>query len=166
MCPLAAPVNPVNPTTCDHDAVQSDAATPREYLDGLPDDRRPAIEAVRDVIVAHLPEGYVETMQYGMISYVVPLERRPDTYNGQPLAVASLANQKRHMALYLSGLYASAEDAAWFRARWAETGKKLDMGKSCLRFRTLDAVDLGLVGEAIARIPVDRFLELNDAARR
>lgn len=91
----------------------------------MPDDRREVIEAVRDVIVEHLPEGFEEAMQHGMISYVVPRTRYPGTYNGEPLAVASLANQKNHMSLYLMGLYGEVGAHEWLRERWETTGKKL-----------------------------------------
>ena len=115
--------------------MHSDAVTVEGYLAELPDDRRQALEAVRHVILDHLPEGYEEVMQYGMISYVVPLSTYPDTYNGQALAVASLANQKHHMAVYLMGVYGDDGSQDWLREQWAATGKKLDMGKSCLRFK-------------------------------
>ena len=143
-----------------------DAATVDEYLAGLPEDRRGALEAVRRVILEHLPEGFDEVMQYGMASYVVPLERYPETYNGQPLALASFANQKRHMALYLMGVYGEDGAQERLRTRWASTGKKLDMGKSCLRFRRLDDLALDVVGEAIARMPVDDFLAAYERSRR
>jgi hypothetical protein len=97
-------------------------------------------------------------MQYGMIGYYVPLERYPETYNGQPLGVAALASQKRYMSLYLMGIHANDDDATWFRERWEATGKRLDMGKSCVRFRRLADVPLELVGEAVARTPVDEFI--------
>jgi len=138
--------------------MQSAAATVDEYLAELPHDRRPAIEAVRQAVLDNLPDGFEEQMQHGMISWVVPLARYPETYNGQALAVASLANQKRHMALYLMGVYGDEGSQQWLRERWAEAGLKLDMGKSCLRFRRLDDVDLGIIGDAIARIPVDDFV--------
>ena len=142
--------------------MQSDAATADAYLAELPDERRAAIGAVRDVILAHLPPGYEETMQYGMIGYVVPLERFPDTYNGQPLSLAALASQKRHMALYLMGVY--GEGDTWFRARWEATGRELDMGKSCVRFRRLDDVALDVVGAAIARTSVDDLVAAHERA--
>ncbi len=145
--------------------MQSDAATVDAYLAELPADRRSDIEAVRQVILANLPDGFEEVMQYGMPSYVVPLERFPDTYNGQALAVASLANQKRHMSLYLTGVYGDEGAQAWLREQWAATGRKLDMGKSCLRFRRLDDLALDLVGQAIARFSVEEFLELYERAR-
>jgi hypothetical protein len=141
------------------------AATAEEYLSSLPEERREALAAVRATILEHLPPGYEETMQYGMISYVVPLERYPDTYNRQPLALASLASQKRHMSLYLMAVYGDEGNAAWFRDRWAETGKRLDMGKSCVRFRRLDDLPLDLVGEAVARTPVDDFLAAYERSR-
>jgi hypothetical protein len=143
----------------------ADATTPDDYLDALPDDRRAALAAVRPVVLDHLPEGFEEVVQYGMISYVVPLDRYPDTYNGQPLAVASLANQKRHMALYLMGIYGEEGAAAWLRERWATTGKKLDLGKSCLRFRRIDDLALDVVGEAIARTSVEDFIAAYERSR-
>jgi hypothetical protein len=134
--------------------MESDALTVESYLAALPDDRRDAIAAVRKVVLDHLPEGFEEVMQYGMISYVVPFERFRDTYNGSPLTVASLASQKRHMALYLMGVYGEDGAQEWLRERWAATGKKLDLGKSCLRFKRLDDLALDVVGEAIARTSV------------
>ena len=144
--------------------MRSDAPTVDAYLDDLPGDRREAIAAVRSVILEHLPDGFEEGMQYGMIGYYVPLDRFPDTYNGQPLSVAGLASQKRHMALYLMGVYGS--DDAWFRERWEGTGHKLNMGKSCVTFRRLDDVPLEVVGEAIARTSVDDLIAAHEQARR
>ena len=109
--------------------MQSDADTVERYLADLPDDRRPAIGAVRQVVLDHLPPGFEEVVQYGMISYVVPLERYPDTYNGQALAGASLADQKRYMSLYLMGVYGDASAESFLREHWP-ADKRLDMGKS------------------------------------
>jgi hypothetical protein len=139
-------------------AMKRDAQSVDDYLASLPDDRRAAVSAVRDVIRDNLPEGFEEGMQYGMIGYYVPLERYPDTYNGQALGLASLASQKNHMAMYLMGVYADGDEAEWFKERWRSTGKKLDMGKSCVRFKKLDDVPLDVVGEAIARTSVDDFI--------
>ena len=141
--------------------VSSAASTVEEYLSELPDDRRSALEAIRAVIVANLPDGYVETMNWGMISYEVPLETFPDTYNGKPLMYAALASQKRHMAVYLSAIYSDPELYDWFVSEYESTGKRTDIGKSCVRFTTLEHLPLDLLGEAIAKIEVDEFLEIH-----
>jgi hypothetical protein len=143
--------------------VKSEAATVAGYLDELPGERRRALEQVRATILASLPDGYEEGMQFGMISYYVPLERYPNTYNGQPLAVAALANQKRYMALYLMAQHASGD--GWFREEYAKRGLKLDMGKSCVRFRSLADLPLDLVGDVIAATPVEEFLRLYEVSR-
>jgi hypothetical protein len=141
------------------------AATVEEYLDRLPADRRDAIAQVRDVVNANLPAGFEEGIQYGMISWYVPLSRFPETYNGQPLAIASLASQKGYMALYLISVYGHPGMAAWFRGAFAKAGKKLDMGKSCVRFKSVDALPLEVIGETIRRVPVDAFLQQYEDAR-
>ena len=146
--------------------MHSDAKTVDEYLSELDDGRREAIAAVRGVILDNLPDGYEETMQFGMITYVVPFSVLADTYNGQPLMYAALASQKRHMAVYLTNVYADGSVERWFRERYLATGKRLDMGKSCVRFRKLDDLPLELVGEAIARTPIDEFVELYKASRQ
>lgn len=145
--------------------MQSDAKTVDEYLSGLDDGRREAIAAVRGVILDNLPDGYEETIQFGMITYVVPFSVLADTYNGQPLMYAALASQKRHMAVYLTNVYADGSVESWFRERYLATGKRLDMGKSCVRFRKLDDLPLELVGEAIARTPIAEFVEIYKASR-
>jgi hypothetical protein len=143
----------------------SGAQTVEKYLSGLDPARRTAIAAVRNVVLDNLPSGYEETMQYGMISYVVPLARYPRTYNGQALAVASLASQKNYMSLYLMGVYGDPQTNVWFTRRYRESGKKLNMGKSCVRFKELDDLPLGLIGEVIARTPVDQFIKSYEAPR-
>ncbi len=145
--------------------MKSDATTVEQYLAALPEDRREAIAAVRDVVNEHLPEGYVETMTYGMIGWVIPLEDYPDTYNGQPLAIASLASQKNHMAIYLMALYGSEPELEWFKEQYAERGMKLDMGKSCVRFKRLDQVPLDVLGGVIEKVPPARFIERYEAVR-
>jgi hypothetical protein len=145
--------------------VRSDATTPDEYLASLPDDRRAALSALRDVIRSHLPEGYEEGMQYGMIGWYVPLERYGDTYNGQPLGLAAIASQKGYMRLYLNSVYGDPGLERWFRDRWAESGKRLDMGKSCVRFRSLDDLPVELIGETIARSDLDAFVAQHVATR-
>jgi hypothetical protein len=143
--------------------MKSTAATVGAYLDELPAERRDAIEQVRATILEHLPDGYEEGMQFGMIGYYVPLDRYPDTYNGQPLTVAALANQKRYMALYLMAQYGRGD--GWLREEYAKRGLKLDMGKSCVRFRSLDELPLDVVGQVIAATPVEAFLRLYERAR-
>ena len=145
--------------------MKSTAPTVEAYLAELPDDRRAALAAVRAVILENLPAGFEEGMQYGMIGYYVPLERYPETYNGEPLALAALASQKRHMALYLMSIYGDAAEDSWFRTRWESTGKRLDMGKSCVRFRRLEDVPLDVVGEAIARTSADDFIAAYERSR-
>ncbi len=145
--------------------MQSGADSVQAYLAELADDRREIVEAVRSVVLENLPAGFEEGMQYGMIGYYVPLERHPVTYNGQPLGVAALASQKRHLSLYLMGIHGDDGESSWFRERWAEAGKKLAMGKSCVRFRRLDDLALDVVGEAIARTSVDDFIDAYERRR-
>ncbi len=145
--------------------MQSKATTVDEYLDELDDDRRDAITSVREVVIENLPDGYEEMMLFGMITYAIPLSIFPDTYNKQPLMYAALASQKRHMALYLTNVYGDGSLEEWFRERYKATGKRLDMGKSCVRFRKLDDLPLDLVGETIAMTPIDEFLEIYKASR-
>ena len=141
------------------------ARTADEYIAALPDDRRAAISAVRQVILDHLPPGYEEGMQYGMIGWYVPLDRFPDTYNGQPLGLAALGNQKRYMSLYLNTVYGDPETERWFRERFAASGKKLDMGKSCVRFRLVEDLPLDVIGETIARTGVDTYVARYEEVR-
>ena len=145
--------------------VTSNATSPEEMIAALPPDRRDAIAKVREVIRANLPAGYEEGMQFGMIGWYVPLERYPDTYNKQPLGLAALASQKNYMALYLNTVYGDPETERWFRERFAASGKKLDMGKSCVRFKKLDDLPLDVIAETIARTPVDKYIEGYESVR-
>jgi hypothetical protein len=147
-------------------AMQSRATSVEQYLAELPDDRRHAIETVRDEIVRRLPDGYVETMNWGMISYEIPLADYPETYNGKPLMYAALASQKNYMAVYLSGVYAEDNRREEFLTRYRETGKKLDMGKTCVRFRRIDDLPVELIGESIASLTPEQFIEVYERARR
>ncbi len=140
--------------------MRSEAKTVDEYLATLPEDRRKAMSEVRQVILDNLPEGYEEVMNWGMITYQVPLEIYPDTYNKKPLMYAALGSQKNHMALYLTGIYTSEQLRAEFEAAYKATGKKFDVGKSCVRFKRLDDLPLELIGETIASLGVDDFVEL------
>ena len=145
--------------------MHSDAASVAAYLTELPADRREVMGKVLETVRRHLPPGYTETMAWGMITWSVPLERYPNTYNGQPLGYAALAAQKRHYSLYLMGTYMDPPQEQDFRARWEATGRKLDMGKSCLRFKKIEDLDLGLVGEVIAATPVEDFLRTYERQR-
>jgi hypothetical protein len=139
--------------------------TAEEYLRGLPEERRGVVEAVREVVLGNLPDGYEEAVRWGMLSYELPLARYPKTYNGQPLAYAALAAQKSHFALYLTGAHADPEHAGWIADEFAQAGKRLDMGKSCLRFRKLDDLPLEVVARSIARISPERLIALHEASR-
>ena len=145
--------------------MQSDAKTVEDYLSELDHGRRKAISAVRSVILDNLPDGYEEVMQFGMIAYIVPLSVKADTYNGQPLMYIALASQKQYMSLYLTNVYADESVAEWFKQRYLATGKKLNMGKSCVRFRKLEDLPLELVGEVAAMTPVAVFVEVTRASR-
>jgi Domain of unknown function (DU1801) len=146
--------------------MQSKSTTVEGYLASLPADRRVALEAIRRVIKANLDPKYQETMQYGMIGYSVPHSVFPAGYHcdpKQPLPFAGLASQKQHISVYLMGLYvggtAGTTMARWFELEWAKTGKKLDMGKACVRFKRLEDAALEVIGEAIRRTPADVYIQ-------
>jgi Domain of unknown function (DU1801) len=136
--------------------VKSQATTVEAYLMELPPDRCAAISELRKVILSNLPRGYVETMNWGMIAYEVPLAINPKTYNGKPLMYAALANQKNYMAVYLCSLYCVPGALAAFKATWK--AKKLDMGAACVRFKTLDDVDMDSIASVIAATPMEDFI--------
>ena len=138
--------------------VSSKAATPEEYLESLPEDRREVVSAVREVVRRNLPTGYQESMGWGMLCWGIPLERYPNTYNGQPLGYVALAAQKNHYSLYLMGVYADAKGDAWLKEEFAKAGKKLDMGKSCVRFRKLDDLPLEVIGKAVGRLTPEAYI--------
>src|SRR5262245_46822565 len=144
--------------------MQSKATTVAKYLAELPEDRRAALKAVRAVIQKHLPKGYVEGMDYGYIAWTVPLSVYPDTYNGQPLCYAALASQKNHMALYLMCAYGDGPLKKKLEAGFKAAGKKLDMGKACIRFKKLDDLPLDVIGEIAGAVPMKRYVELARAA--
>jgi uncharacterized protein YdhG (YjbR/CyaY superfamily) len=149
--------------------MQSKAKTVNQYLAELPPDRRDAINAVRKVILKNLPEGFEETMLYGMICYVVPHKLFPAGYHcdpSQPLCYAGLASQKNHMAVYLMTVYGHKDTENWFVKAYKATGKKLDMGKSCVRFKKLDDLPLDVIGQAIARVPVDKYIKAYEESRK
>jgi len=139
--------------------MKSDASTIKDYLAEMPEFRRESIKKVRDTILKNLPKGYEEDLNWGMITYQVPLEIYPDTYNKKPLMYAALANQKNHMAVYLTGIYMDEDLNQDFEEKYRETGKRYDVGKSCVRFRKLEDLPLELIGESIAAIEMDEFIE-------
>jgi uncharacterized protein YdhG (YjbR/CyaY superfamily) len=145
--------------------VSSKATTVADYLAELPDDRRAEIERVRDVINDALPEGYREGMAWGMIGWVIPLDRYPSTYNGQPLAYAGLAAQKNANSLYLNCVYASEERTERLKQSWAAAGKKLDMGKSCIRFKQADDLALDVLREEIASTTPEQFIAIYEKVK-
>lgn len=141
--------------------MQSSAKIVEQYLDSLADDRRMAIEAIREVILANLDGDLEEGMQYGMIGYFVPHRIYPAGYHcdpKQPLPYAGLASQKNHIAIYMMTIYSEPSHLKWFQDAWKKTGKKLDMGKSCIRFKKLEDVALEVIGEAFKRIPASTYI--------
>ena len=142
---------------------QSSATTPAEYIAALPDDRAKVIRKVRAAIRKALPKGYVETMTWGMPTYEVPLSRHADTYNGKPLLYAAIAAQKNHYAIYLSAPYQNSKILKQLEDGYAKAGMKLDMGKSCVRFRKIEEVPLEVIAEVVAAQSVDEFVAQYEA---
>jgi uncharacterized protein YdhG (YjbR/CyaY superfamily) len=142
--------------------MRCEATTVAKYLAALPDDRREALERVRQVVLDNLPAGIEEAMNWGMIAYQVSLQRHPDTYNKQPLMYAALASQKNHMAVYLMGIYSSEQARTEFETKYAATGKRFDVGKSCVRFKKLTDLPLDLIGETIGSMSVDDVIAVTE----
>jgi hypothetical protein len=137
-----------------------------EYLSLLPPDRRAALSELRRLIQQHLPRGFEEGMHFGMIGYYIPLSRYPNTYNGQPLGIVSLASQKQYISLYLMAVYGDPAKERRLSEAFRKAGKKLDMGKSCVRFKSLDDLPLEAIAELIAGTSVDDFIASYEAARK
>jgi hypothetical protein len=146
--------------------VSSAATTVEQYLAELPPERAAVIRTVRDTILERLPAGFVERMNWGTICYELPLERYPDTYNGQPLGIVALAAHARHYSLYLYGVYMSPALTQRLRDAYAEAEIKLDMGKSCVRFRNLEGIDLDAVGDIIAAVSPEDLIAMYEATPR
>jgi hypothetical protein len=134
------------------------AATAGEYLEALPRERREAISKVRKTILKNLPRGYEEAVNWGFITYQVPLKAYPDTYNKQPLMYAALASQKNYMAVYLCNVYGLSSLRDRLVAGFKAAGKKLDMGKSCIRFRKVEDLPLDVIGELVAATPMKAYV--------
>ena len=143
----------------------SKAKTVDEYLAELPEERRAVVSAVRDLVNRHVPEGYVETMSWGMVCWEIPLSRYPTTYNKQPLSYVALAAQKQYYALYLTTCHENSAQDVVLRNAYADAGKRLDMGKSCLRFKALDDLLPDVIGGVIASTPVDAYIAHYEASR-
>ena len=144
---------------------QTKPQTVDEYLAQLPPNRLATVSALRQLILQNLPDGYQETILFGMINYVIPLETYPVTYNKQPLSYVALASQTHYVSLYLMGIYADDVSRQWFLDQYSASGKKLDLGKACLRFKSLDDLPLDLVAHAVARTSVADFIRLYEASR-
>lgn len=145
--------------------MRNDAKTIQAYLDELPEERRDVVSAVRDLVLRHLPDGYEETMNWGMISYEIPLERYPDTYNGQPLGYVALAAQKNYYALYMMGVYVDSDQEEAPKNAYAAAGKKRNMGKSCLRFKKLDDLEVDAIAAVIGGTSVEDYIRLQETVR-
>ena len=147
--------------------MQSNAQTVEQYLAELPADRRVAIEAVRRTILANKDSDVEEGIQYGMIAYFVPPRVFPAGYHGDPklpLPFAGLASRKQHMSLHMMACYGGTLEEKWLRERWTRTGRKLDMGKACIRFRSLDDVPLEVVAEAFRRVSAASYITQYESA--
>lgn len=142
--------------------MKSSATTVKDYLASLPADRRAGIEAVRKVILKNLDKDYDEGMLYGMIGYAVPHRVWPLGYHcdpKKPLMMAALSSQKNVLTVYLMSVYNDKAERAWFQGAWAKTGKKLNMGGCCIRFKTVEDAALDVIGEAIRRTPAKAYVE-------
>ena len=146
--------------------MRSEATSVAEYLEELPDDRRGDLEVVRESIPAAAPSGVVETMNWGMVLYEIPLERYPNTSKGQPSLFAALANQKRHMAIYLHCIYAEPTIRQDFEDEYAASGQPMDIGKSCVRFTRPERLPLDVIERAVRRMSVEEYITVYEASRR
>ena len=144
---------------------RSSATTVEQYLAELPEERRAVLSQVRDVVRKNLPKGYEEAMNWGAITWQIPLLRYPKTYNGQPLAFVSLAAQKNYYALYLMCLYDGTDRVKRFAEEFRTAGKKLDMGKSCVRFKAVDDLHLPAIAKVIAETPPEKYIEFVEKSR-
>lgn len=146
--------------------VSSKAQTVKQYLAELPDDRRKDITKLVNLVRKHLPKGYEEVMARGMVGYQVPMSVSGPTYNNQPIGPVAIAAQKHHISLYLLSIYASRELTTEFKKRWLASGKKLDMGKSCIRFKAIEQADLETIAWAVGLLNPVEFSEMYQNARR
>ncbi|MFH1184304.1 MAG: DUF1801 domain-containing protein [Chloroflexota bacterium] len=143
---------------------EADVALER-FLDSLPSDRGFILRDLRKAILKNLPAGYVERFEGGMILYEIPLASYPNTYNRRPLMLAGLASQKSYVTLYLMAVYGDKSTEKWFKQAYAVSGKKLNMGKSCVHFKSREDIPADVIGQAIAQVPVDKYIEIYETAR-
>lgn len=143
--------------------VSSKETTPAAYLASLPPERRKVVSTVRALVRKHLPKGYVETMNWGMLSYEIPLRVYPDTYNKQPLSYMALAAQKNNYALYMTGIASNSTLMGKLAGAYKDAGIKLDMGKGCLRFKTLEELPLDVIAEIVAATSVEQRIAAETA---
>lgn len=149
--------------------MKSEAKTPEEYVNDLPDERRTAINRLREITKKNLPKGFVEEMNYGMIGYVVPLSIYPKGYLGnknQPLPFMNIASQKHTVTVYHMGINVDKKLMNWFKDEYEKTSfRKLDMGKSCLRLKDMDSIPYKLIGELAAKMSVDEWIKKYEEAK-
>lgn len=146
--------------------MQSKAATVPEYLASLPEDRRAILDSLRAIILKNIDKGFEERMGYGMMGYAVPHSIFPAGYHcdpKQPLPFAGMASQKQGISLYMMGLYMDPSLKNWFVTAWKATGKKLDMGAACIRFKRLEDVPLDVVAEAFRRMKLKQYVATYEA---
>ena len=143
--------------------MQSSATTVKQYLDELDSERATQIRELVKLVRNNIKPGFIETMRWGMISYEIPLEFSGETYNKQPLNYVAIASQKNYISVYVLGIYANGDDPLEFRSRWATSGKKLNMGKACVRFKTIEDADLPTLAWAIRRLSASQYLKLAKA---
>jgi hypothetical protein len=137
----------------------------QDLLAGLPDERARIVRELRNTILSNLPAGFAEKFEEGVLSYVIPLSAYPDTYNGQPLLLAALASQKSFVTLYLMAVYGDTKLEKWFKDAYARSGKRLDMGRSCVHFKKADDIPMRVIGEAISKVSVKQYIRIYESAR-
>jgi hypothetical protein len=145
--------------------VRSEELTVSSYIKSLPLERAEVIKSVRKIINNNLPAGYKEVMRWGMISWEIPIKIYPNTYNRQPLNYVALAAQKNSYSLYLMACYSNEQDLAEFKKAYKATGKKLDMGKSCVRFKTLEDLPINLIAKYVKKYSVKKFIQIYEIAQ-
>ncbi|MFM1909982.1 MAG: hypothetical protein RLZZ545_680 [Actinomycetota bacterium] len=146
--------------------MQSDAKTVAAYLKSLAPERAIVISEIRKLVNQHIKSGFVETMRWGMISWEIPLDKYPNTYNKQPLNYIALAAQKNNYSLYLMSCYATREEGEAFEKAYRASGKKMDMGKSCVRFKKIEDLPIPLIVKYIKRYSLKEFIEVYEESRK